>query len=166
MPLPRWFRDHPVALFAVVAAAFGTWVAADLLRPPAQPPAPPPAEEVGQLTVVGPEFLPPTRTVTVVPRTKLPQLRPGMSRVEVEDLLGTPLPEQLSPITVQDGRVTYQTTYPVDLDPVPLNTVREFSHPPRPPAPRTVPTTILTLEFDASRPGHPLLRYQYPDPLF
>jgi hypothetical protein len=166
MRLLRWLRDHPVALFVVVAAGLGAWIASDLNRPP--PPRPlSGTEEVSQLTITAPELPALPRPGSVVPIDKIPQLKPGMSRVVVENILGAPRPEQLGPIVVQDGRATYQTTYPIDLDPVPLNTVRPTRHPPRPPAPANLTTDpVLTLEFDASQPGHPLLRVRYPDELF
>ena len=89
-----------------------------------------------------------------------------MSRVAVESFLGAPRPDQLGPIFVQDGRATYQTTYPIDLDVGPPNTVRS-AHPPRPPAPVGLTADcVLTLEFDASQPGHPLLSVRYPTELF
>jgi hypothetical protein len=32
--------------------------------------------------------------------------------------------------------------------------------------PKTRDRTVVTLEFDATKPGHPLLGIHYPDPLF
>jgi hypothetical protein len=167
MRLLRWFRDHPVALLVVAVAGLGAWIVSDMTR------SPPPrvvsdVEELGRLTMIRTEPAP-VRVSSAVPITKIPQLKPGMSRVTVENILGAPLPEQLGPILVQDGRATYQTTYPVDLDPVPLNTIQPARRPlppPPPPVSRTSTEVVITLEFDASRTGHPLLRVQYPDELF
>jgi hypothetical protein len=93
-----------------------------------------------------------------------------MSRVVVEDIIGAPHPDQLGPILVQeDGRATYQTTYPIDLDAVNPNTVkpiRRFARPLPPPPGQPGTDPLLTLEFDASQPGHPLLRVQCPAELF
>jgi hypothetical protein len=92
-----------------------------------------------------------------------------MSRIEVEGLIGPPTADQVLPLMVADGRVTYQTAYPVDLDPTPLRTIRPFGR-------RLPPVTalddedpranLIALEFDASLPGHPLVTVHYLDPLF
>jgi hypothetical protein len=168
MNLHRWLRDHPVALLVVAVAGFGVWVVSDLTRPPA-PPTPATVDEVRQMTVSLPVTPAPVRGSSAVPRDKIAILKPGMSRVVVEDIIGAPQPDQLGPILVQeDGRVTYQTTYPIDLDAVNLNTVKPIRRRPLPLPPPGQPRIdpLLTLEFDASQPGHPLLRVQCPAELF
>lgn len=171
MRLLRWFRDHPIVLFAVVLAGLGAWIASDMTNgpKPVVPDGPAGVDLVGPVSLTLPYSPPAAPTVTTVSLNKLPQLRPGMSRVAVENLIGAPLPEQLGPISVLDGRATYLTTYPLDLEAETPNTVRPARfHPPRPPAPENLPRAelVLTLEFDASRPGHPLVRVQYPTAAF
>ena len=81
--------------------------------------------------------------------------------------MGVPAAQDILPATVADGRVTYHTAYEADFAPVP--TVRPIKFPlPRPPAATRDPVgrTVVTLEYDASKPGHPLLGVHYPDPLF
>ena len=172
MRLLRLVRRHPIALLGVFAAAFVVWLWRDSLpvnpqvmtvegppRPPLQPrpfPAPPNFDELeaGKPT--------PQDTAQV-----LSKLKPGMTRAEVEGLVGLPADGDIHPATVADGRVTYHTSYEADLGPAP--TVRPTRIPrPRtqPGEPNSTPRTLVTLEYDASKPGHPLLGIHYPDPLF
>lgn len=93
-----------------------------------------------------------------------PKLKPGMPRSEVEGLIGAPAAGSTSPAVITDGgRVTYHTQYEADLGPV--ATVRPIERAKRS-EPRREAVAIVTLEFDATRPGHPLLMIYYPDPLF
>jgi hypothetical protein len=161
MRLLRWFRDNPIVLLVVALAGFGAWIVSDLTSPPARRPTVTGANELGHLTKPLPP--PPTPDGRTVPRGTLAQLKPGMSRVEVDELLGTPQPDHLGPITVQDGCPIYLVTYKVDLRPV---AVPRVSRVPvlAPPTPDSSPhTQTLTLEFDASRQGHPLRRIQFPE---
>ena len=170
MRLLRRLRNHPFVLLIGLAAGFGTWLVADRLGPDPQPRALDPAD--GSMVAAAPSatVVDAPQPVAVVPLTALPHLKAGMSRVAVENLLGTPRPDQLGPVVVQDGRVIYQTAYPVDLEPEPVMTLRPMGRRwipnPPPSKSRPIPETLLTLEFDASRPGHPLVGVQYPDPLF
>jgi hypothetical protein len=168
MRLLHWFRDRPVVLLVVVVAGLGAWIVSDLTlsrqTPSSGPPPqfPPFSLAADQATMTLPDRSP-VRVVSAVPRDKIPHLKPGMSRVAVEDLLGAPHPEQLGPIRVeQDGIATYQTVYTIDLDPLPQNTIKPRLLPPRPLG-QTTTEPVLTLIFDASRPGHPLLRVKLPD---
>ncbi len=97
---------------------------------------------------------------------ELPKLKPGMTRVEVEGLVGIPAPQDTHPATVSGARVTYRTSYEADLE-LPT-TIRPFRHfrPPVHHDPKRGDRTLVTLEYDATKTGHPLLGVHYPDPLF
>lgn len=171
MRLFRFTRQHPIALLGAVAIAFVGWVWWDALSairspnptvqvtgPPRKPMPTAPDEAI--------EIITPTHDSTDAVRV-LAKLKPGMTRAEVEKLVGAPAPDLVSAATITDGRVTYHTAYEADLGPP--ATVRPI-RPTRPlPAVRDPdPTgrTLITLEFDATKPGHPLLSIHYPDPLF
>ncbi|MBM3981184.1 MAG: outer membrane protein assembly factor BamE [Planctomycetes bacterium] len=168
----RYLRRHPLALFALAVLVFGAWVAVDALtKPPRYGPADP-----NEYTLVGieaPGSVPaPARAEPCAPRPTpqataqaLPKLKPGMTRTEVEQLVGAPEPADIHPVVVVDGRATYHTAYEADLDPP--ATVRPVgAHRPMP-AERMGPTrTTVKLEFDATKPGHPLVGVHYPEPAF
>jgi hypothetical protein len=80
-----------------------------------------------------------------------------MSRTEVEGVLGPPPADRVLP--VRGDAATYLTGYPALFGPVPPVQITRRTLPPRPDA-------HVALEFDASRPGHPLVQVHYPDPLF
>jgi hypothetical protein len=82
-------------------------------------------------------------------------LKTGMSRTEVEWLVGAPLAPNIHPATQVDGSITYRTSYEADLNLL----VRPDSLP-------SGTSTRVDLEYDATKPGHPLLAVYYPDPLF
>lgn len=65
----------------------------------------------------------------------LSKLKPGMLRGDVEALLGPP--SEVESIRSGSGKLSYRATF-----------TRDRFRPPLPP---------LTLEFDATQPGHPLL---------
>lgn len=65
----------------------------------------------------------------------LAKLKPGMLRADVEAILGPA--KSVDSIRSGDGRLSYRATF-----------ARDPMHPPLPP---------LELEFDATRPGHPLI---------
>jgi hypothetical protein len=169
MRLLRRIRNNPILILCVAVAGLGAWVALDSIGPgnPGQPDNPP---------VLHPRRLPVPMSDTVsglpgaarsqlVSVNVLPKLRPGMTRVEVEGLIGPPTAEQIRPVMVADGRLTYRTTYEL-ADPDPVMTVRPIQPRPRIPSQPGEPRSIIALEYDASRPGHPLLEVLYPDPLF
>lgn len=174
----RFTRRHPIALLAVIAVAFVAWVWWDALP-----------REVDPTLAEAPWPAPPRRTLprpvavadtvaefSLPPETgpMLAKLKPGMSRAEVEKLVGAPAAHNVSPATVHDGRVTYHTAYEADFGPAP--TVRPIHSGPRLPTPAgpAAPAVAreqagrmrVTLEFDATKPGHPLVEVHYPDPLF
>jgi hypothetical protein len=172
MRLLHFVRRHPIALLGVFAVAFVVWLWRDSL-PIGQPQLQEPGDT--QLLVVrAPRLLPlppgvePEKAKPGAQETAqaLTKLKPGMTRSEVEGLVGAPSADNILPVTVSDGKVTYQTAYEADFGPP--ATVRPIT--PRPHGPRAAPAgkerTRVTLEFDATKPGHPLLGIHYPDPLF
>lgn len=167
-------QKNPVpVLCAVVAGVVGWALSAAVNAPPAEPelvvpPGGPPAVVQAQVMVLD---VPPSE-YRLVSGEVLPKLKPGMTRVEIEDLLGPPTSNSLQPVVAADGRLTYHTAYEL-ADPDPLMTVRPIRAggrrlptppvaDPGPPA----PPALLALEFDASKPGHPLIGVVYLDPLF
>jgi hypothetical protein len=167
-------RRHPIAVLSLFALAFIVWVWRDMVPGPAPAPQltqvevptlpPPPFPQKRLFPVDGERPNPPPQgTVQAISK-----LKPGMTRTEVEGLVGIPAPQDIHPATIIDGRVTYHTTYEADLEPPP--TVRPIRRFPRPPPsdldqhPKA--RTLVVLEFDATKPGHPLIDVHYPDPLF
>jgi hypothetical protein len=184
MRLLRLVRHHPGIFLAVVATAFAAWVWVDVFRglsrpadpqvadgpndgsaapffPKRVPPPPPIMGLNGELAPV-PEPEQPRSSPTITAQV-LPKLKPGMTRTEVEGLVGAPQARDVYPATFADGRVTYRASYEADLEPPPtVRPIRPGRHVAKPPANRT----MVTLEFDATKPGHPLIEVHYPDPLF
>lgn len=126
---------------AVLAAGIAAgWYLVVLSAAKTDPPAPPAPPNSGV------KFL--TRSLPADPTglrlAGFSHLHPGMSRAEVEDVLGPPEPAALRPVGEADGRATYLMVYPLVVG------SPEF----------------VTLEFDATLAGHPLLTVRYSDPLF
>ena len=162
----RFLHQRPVVLFAVAVCAFAVWIGREALDGDPPPPAASP-ETAGRTPTV--RFIPPPVTVEEAkpaPLTQiLPKLKPGMKRTEVEAIVGAPDPADIRPATVTDGRVTYHTAYDADLGPP--ATVRPVTQATRIPAPLPVregPRRLVTLEYDATQPGHPLVGIHYPAP--
>jgi hypothetical protein len=164
-------RKNPVATLCVLVAGILGWVACGLLNtvPPQphleSPFAPVPAVA---LAVVTPEDgLTPPPKYRLVSVDLLPRLKPGMSRVEIEKVIGPPSPDSLDPVTMIDGRAVYRTAYELAESEAP-HTVRPIRRIPRPPVVDEPPgpKSLVALEFDASQPGHPLIEIHYLDPLF
>ena len=163
-------RNNPIAIFGALAVALFVWILVDYLAsrflnathervavsdPPHRSKYLPPA----------PSNRPAMQPHPVLIEV-LPKLMPGMPRIEVEKLLGPPAPHQLQPVSQVNGRFTYCSAYEL-LDPEPPLTIRPI----RPKSSQSTPTPgeakiLVTIEYDASKPGHPLLAVHYPDPLF
>lgn len=163
----RAIRQHPLALLAVASVAFVGWVWWDAL-PSGDPIAQSTTEAVGPMRTRDLPLPPEFPDEEPDPTRGIPKLKPGMMRAEVEKLVGGPVDNRVSPATVTDGRVTYHAAYEADFGPA--ATVRPIARtrvkaPVEPTAP-PVDRTLVTLEFDASKPGHPLVGVHYPDPLF
>jgi hypothetical protein len=162
-------RRNPAAVLSVVTAAVLGWVAAGLLNPPSPPVYPPLASPptpvaAAPIEAPPPPELPGLRNARSVAVEVLPKLRPGMTRVEVEGMLGPPTADDLHPVTLAEGRLTYRTAYELAEPDLPA-TIRPIVRP-RVPARPTDPKSQVALEFDASKPGHPLVEVLYLDPLF
>lgn len=163
-------RRNPLPVLGALVVAFAVWVISD--SAPREPVGPTPEIAPGEVVtlemsvpVAAPDAIEPLHLTPHGTAQALPKLKPGMTRTEVEGLVGAPVAGRISPATVQDGRITYHTQYEADLAPVatvrPIGRVRALPNP-KPSAPRA----LVTLEFDATRPGHPLVGVHYPDPLF
>ena len=178
MRLLRFVRRHPVAILGLLALAFFTWVWMDAGAGRRPGPDTPPELSRSEIDVPPGDWAPPQRRLPVPPGVEeksrptpqdtaqvLPKLKPGMTRTEVEGLVGVPAARDILPATIADGKVTYHTAYEADLEPPatvrPIRTPRPLARDPRPNG-----RTLVTLEFDATKPGHPLLGIHYPDPLF
>jgi hypothetical protein len=168
MRILHTLRRNPVAALLIVVAGIGGWLAAGLRKTPTppqltqqltpRPPLPPIGEYLAGLNH-------PVTERHIASMSNLPKLKLGMTRVEVEDVIGPPAADSLRPITVTDGRATYQTAYDLAEPDLP-STVRPIKARPRIlPRPATS-QALVALVFDASKPGHPLLEIRYLDPLF
>jgi hypothetical protein len=154
------FRN-PVPVLGALALAFAGWVVFEGTgdRPSAQVPPFPGGPQHVFLDGAIPPLTPQATAET------LPRLKPGMTRAEVEELVGAPKADGVGPATASGDRLVYHAAYEADLNPPatvrPIHATSKIRHLPRPPV-----TEIVFLEFDASRPGHPLVGVHYPDPLF
>lgn len=161
----QFIRNHPIILGSVLAAAFATWIAFDSSSEP-QTFTPLPTGLPQQSSVTGPRILPEDPT-GIAQRTRDPlrpgvvtaelimRLHPGMPRVDVEELIGLPPAGLVQPVASIDGKLTYRASYLANLD-----SMRESQ-----PGAAPVPRSIIAIEFDASRPGHPLVKVHIPDPM-
>ncbi len=173
-------RNNPIAVLGILLAGFGGCVVATLIPQNSDPES----EPQPHLVNPPPQFVErfdPTKLETgrwTTSTEALPKLKPGMTRVEVEEILGPPAADALHPVTVNEGRVTYRTAYALAEPDAPLTirplkaSVRRLPPIPREIAPQVAPTARATataavaLEFDASKPGHPLVEIHFLDPLF
>ncbi|MDY3558815.1 hypothetical protein R5W23_005972 [Gemmata sp. JC673] len=85
-----------------------------------------------------PESAPPDRVGQLLAR-----LQPGLPRTEVERTLGAAA-VRISPVNVRDNKVTYTATYELAIQP----------------AARDSDYVVVTIEYDATQPGHTLLSVQ------
>ncbi len=170
----QFLRNHPVALAVVLGVGFAAWLAFDAVRQPngsttqlstSDSSIPnPEGMEVRARRLLPLDPMDPSTQVRnaihpgVVTSDLLPRLQPGMARVEVEGLIGTPPAQLVYPVSNVDGRLIYRASYLANFEPPP-------------PAPVGVPLpvppvrTMIGLEFDAERPGHPLIKVHVPDPM-
>jgi hypothetical protein len=139
------FLRHPVGVMCVLMFAFIAWVWHDAVTP-----------RVAALE--RPEVLPVQLEASLAPPPEvqfqptppeiaqaIPKLRTGLTRAEVEGIIGTPAPTNIHPAIVSATRGTYFMCYEVELEP-------DAAELPAQPKPRT----LVTLEFDAHKHGHPL----------
>ncbi len=176
MGLVNSIQKNPVWVLCFAVLLLIGWVAVDLAKTGTRRPSArvssaskelPVPERSVEAAIVGEDMpvpLPPASSVVL--STVLPQLKPGMKRVEVERVLGLPTPEQIHPVTLNNGRMTYSTSYQFD-DLGPPMTIRPIQSRPRSlPQPSPPARSLIAFVFDATAPGHPLIDIQFSDPLF
>jgi hypothetical protein len=96
---------------------------------------------------------------------EISKLKPGMSRAEVESVIGPPLANGVQPVTQTDGRLTYWGSYTL-LRPDPAAPDHSDAGPKKAPEKNMASKPQISIQYDASKPGHPLLDIRYQDPLF
>jgi hypothetical protein len=143
-------RNHPLHMALALAMAFGVWVAYDASSPRSTPPHDNPI--IAEVSMAAPPVVEPAKHPGIVTADLIPKLQPGMARVAVEELIGQPPAGLVHPVAMVDGKFIYRASYLANLDSGP---------PMSAPAPRS----IIALEYDAGRPGHPLLKVHIPDPM-
>jgi hypothetical protein len=181
----KFIRENPITVMSVAVLALIGWVAVDLAKTG-------PKKQTAELSTSaddessnpGDDFPLPRHFAkpaidlsddapmalapenSVVSSAILPRVKPGMTRVEVERFLGPPTPDQIHPVTLNNGRMTYSTAYELDDIGPPMtirpihSRVRKFPQPPR------QPRSLIAFVFDATAQGHPLVDILYADPLF
>ena len=177
MGLLNSIKKNPVWVLCFAVLLLIGWVAVDLAKTDTKKPSAGLSSPSNELPVPGrtveaailgddvPVVLPPGNSV--VSSTVLPQLKPGMKRVEVERVLGPPTPDQIHPVTLNNGRMTYSTAYEFD-DLGPPMTIRPITSRllTLPPPPARPARSHIAFVFDATATGHPLIAIQFSDPLF
>lgn len=166
----HFLRNHAVAITCVALVGLNVWVVSQMLdtrgqsfgasgHQPLMPIVIPAPTATASLMPIHEDPSPPSFHSSVASTAALPKLRQGMTRAEVEQLLGTPPADHIQAVTLSSDRITYQTVYEVIESNLPLavraRTTRAMDFQP-----------LVALEFDASKPGHPLLGIHYADPLF
>jgi hypothetical protein len=165
----HFLRDHPIILLGVVVAAFAGWVVSDYSNTKYESQSHPRNPEPALLSVEAPAPMPEDRPSgpMVVTSAHVPQLKPGMTRTEVEAIIGLPPADLVSPVSEVDGRMTYTAAYLANLDPGPAPIRGPMTGGRRIPAPpNSLPKSMIALEFDASKPGHPLVHVHVNFPKF
>lgn len=159
MPVLNAVRNHPLRLVLSLLLAFGAWVAYDASSGPRcsnEPLDAPPVDtpRVAELPI--PQMNDHSNSAqardnphSVVVTADLRHLQPGMPRIEIEKLIGPPHEGLVYPVAMVDGKFIYRASYSANLGS-------------SSPASAPVARTVISLEFDAGRPGHPLLAIQLP----
>lgn len=162
MNLVNTVRNHPLRLAVGLALAFASWVAYDAsngVRVPQNTPVGPPLD-VPHVAELKPPMMQDASQVAstrapfhpgVVTADQLPRLQLGMARAAVEELIGRPSAGLVHPVAVVEGKFVYRASYLANLD-----SGADPTAPPR---------SMIGLDYDAGRPGHPLLRIHIPDPM-
>lgn len=133
----------PFLVLGSATLAFGGWIAYEAVSPTAQPPQiATSAVGTGDSEPHGP----PIESVLMC-------IHPGCSRFHAEEQLSRVFTVQSDPVDLSAGVPVMRSRYLVSLN-------RPIPHlMPRVPPPMFKPGPfLLTLEFDGSRPGHPLVR--------
>ena len=136
------FRSAHVGLSGAFVVALTAWACSTLTHreaPGASVPPPPDPLEISYVTQSAP--LPVPRVAPEHSARALTKLRPGMPRAEVDELfIGAPA--HVSSGTARGDEVTCTVVYNITLP-------RADGGPPAP--------AVMTLQFDTTQPGHPLL---------
>jgi hypothetical protein len=153
MRFPRYSRRR---LGIAFAAAFLVWLSLDFIRDKrSKPVTPQPVNSPVALDSVSAGFLAPAPDAPKPIRAELiTRLKPGMTRTEVEDLVGTPAWHDTNPAIIERDRVMYHTTYEADLEPP--STVRPIQRSPSPPPPRGRGIAVRCDQTGPSAPRRPV----------
>ncbi|HEY2910935.1 MAG TPA: hypothetical protein VGI99_11855 [Gemmataceae bacterium] len=150
----QFLRNHAVAIVAIIALGFAGWLAYDSCQTP-EP------FDAGKMTpfqsakVLPPPPMPPGQREPrpgIVTADLLPRLQPGMARVEVEELIGAPPAKLVYPVANVEGRFIYRASYLANLDPMIEGGLRG-----------PIPRSTISLDYDAGRVGHPLVKVHVAD---
>ena len=170
MQILQRIRNNPIMVLCGIVSFLLIWTITDLIRSRQtknnlkqvllQAPPPPTDPRISKFRQRASD------QATPVPIALLPKLKPGMSRSEVEQLLGPPASEQVQPVTEANGRLTYCTCYELtDMD-IPM-TIRPIQPKTSKPSNQSVEAkSHVSLEYDASKRGHPLVEIHYLDSFF
>ncbi len=167
----RTLRDNPLVILGIGVAAFLAWVVSDSTPSVAPPQVTAPRVLPQSATIEADMMLPtPPRPAgpSVVTAEHMPRLKEGMSRTEVEAIIGPPPANMVSPVSENEGRMTYKAAYLANLDPgpAPVRGPIPVSRMAPPPTPPSVPKSLIAVEYDATKPGHPLVKVQVQTPTF
>lgn len=165
MPVIGLLR-HPVGVLGVFVSAFVVWVLCDAVATPSPPALGAELSVVKPLPVqTEPALPPPPEKFKPSPREMaqlVTKLKPGMTRAEVEGLVGEAAPGDIQPAIIGGSQTTYTMSYEAALtsepDAVDSPTVTHESQP------KT--RTLVKLEFDATKPGHLLVGIRFEEPRF
>jgi hypothetical protein len=130
---------HPAGVMGLLACAFIAWLWHDAASPEELPPLGSELRVVASIPIQLDPVLPPEPKLKPSPREiaqLVAKLKPGMTRAEVEGLVGEAAQGDIQPPIIGGTRTTYKAR------------------------------TLVTLEFDATKPGHPLLGIRYQEPGF
>lgn len=160
MPVVNLLR-HPVGVLGVFVFAFVVWLWQDAVYEPEPEPLGSELRVVSTRFQIAPVLIPADNRIKLTPREiaqVVPKLKTGMTRAEVEGLVGEPAPGAIQPQIIGGDHTSYAMSYEADLTP-----------PDSPMAngePQSKSRTLVTLVFDATKPGHPLLGISYQEPRF
>jgi hypothetical protein len=165
----RFLRDNPLIFIGVASAAFAAWVLSDFSNPKSAQHSQSGDVQVTMMPIESPLLVQQDRSQgpSIVTSEHVPQLKPGMTRTEVEAIIGFPPADLVSPVSEVDGRMTYTAAYLANLDPGPAPIRGPIPATRRmPPPPNNIARSMIALEFDASKPGHPLMNVHISFPKF
>ena len=159
MRLLRAIQERPIVLLSVIGTGFGTWLVLNaIVTHPGSEPDPSQPVRTFPMPLDFTGRVPVAQRPAVITADLMSRLHPGMTRVDVEGLVGPPPAAMVQPVTNVDGRLTYRANYLANLE----SDVRQHQETG---SSQPVPPTVISLEFDATRPGHPLVKVHLPHPM-